>query len=553
MQRPIADKFGGASGSLRRVQEREGHPWERKLWERSAAEGRSSTIRAHKRFGRAVPTPVRKSMANRKSHRIRNHAKVTWRAADSQARNSIQGSARPSLVQAYTEEARRLTLAQRYASGQAQKLADPGTAELNLSPGDTWWPYRSPPRVWKAQTHYSLHDAGALGGSYWGNAPAPPDAMLSQENRKLSIVNDLTGGPWYGNYVGPSAGGYYAGDPDAPPPLTPVDRAAWQHDYEYNRIYKAYGFDERAHPLGWFGNLTSLDPGFQLELAWADLKLIGRSWGYMFEGVFDGFYRSDKFAIGTGPLALGMDLAWAVGITATHAMMVATRLAMVGLGLIYHGMRLLNGGIMKLGNWIGGDVGKFVTGMGEFLDSLVVGFGQLAGFAVGAVGLLSIAAVGVVAIVAAVPIVIVGSIVGGLIDGFGDVVESVSDGCFITQAVLQSGSLELEEGDILDQLRDFRDEYVLSQPEGRRLVSIYYATAPEIVRSIDALPDRDEIWREVYQRWLRPAIEAVRHDEPVRALGLYDQMLTTLCAVTGVTMKTDSSRRHWKRDPMLAT
>ncbi|MDE0101375.1 MAG: hypothetical protein OXN89_03265 [Bryobacterales bacterium] len=418
-------------------------------------------------------------------------------------------------------------------------------------------PYRPPPRVWGTHTSYDLHGSGALSGAYFGNAPSPPDAVLDQVDRRLALINsdrfsDIAGGPWYGNYVGPTAPGYYAGDPNAPPPVTPVDRAAWQHDFEYNKIYEAYGFDEAAHPLGWFGNLTSLDPGFQLELAWADLKLIGRSWGYMSEGLFDGFYRSDELAFGKGPLAFGMDLAWAFAITATHARMIASRLTMVGVGVVYHGMRLVTGGIMELGDWIGGDVGRFVTGIGEFLDGLVVGFGQLAGLVIGAAGALSIISAGVVALAAALPNVFVGSIVGGLVDTVGDFFESVGDGCFITHAVLQSESLESDDGAILSQLRGFRDEYVLTQPGGRGLINTYYATAPEIVRVIDARPDRQQIWRNVYQRWLHPAVEAVRRGHPRRALELYEQMLTTLCAVTGVPKTRDSSRRHWKRDPMLA-
>ena len=422
------DKFGASTASLRRVQERETHPWERTLGERLAREGRSGKMRADTRFGRSTPTPARKRTTNIKGRRPVNYAEVRSDLADKSARKSIPGSRRPSLTQAYADEARRLLLARRYVNGQAQKLADPGTAGLNLSPSDTGRPYRPPRRGWRTETSYVLHGAGALGGPYLNNAPSPPDAVLDQVDRRLALINsdrfsDGTRGPWYGNYVGPVAPGYYAGDPNAPPPLTPVDRAAWQHDYEYIKIYEAYGFDEAEHPLGWFGNLTSLDPGFQLELASADLKLIGRSWGYMSEGLFEGFYRSDKLAFGKGPLAFGMDLAWAVGITATHAMMIATRLTMASVGLVYHGVRLVTGGIMKLGDWIEGDVGKFVTGIGEFLDELVVGFGEFAGLVIGGVGALSIIGAGAVALVLALRNVIVGSIVAGLVDVVGDVFE----------------------------------------------------------------------------------------------------------------------------------
>ena len=482
MRLPIADKFSVPAPSLGSVQEWEAPPRERVLQERPAAEGRFRRLRAHARFGRATPTPARKRPTIVRGRRSDSHRKFRSDTAGSQAWQSIPRSLRPSLAQAYTDEAKRLAVARRYTNGQAQMLVDPGTMGHNPSPGDTRRPHTPAPRLSGLQLPYFLHGSGTFGGSYWGNAPSPPDAVLNQTDRPLNLINserfEDPGGPWYGNYVGPVARDYYAGDPNAPPPVTPVDRAAWKHDYEYNRIYKAYGFSEQEHPLGWFGNLTSLDPDFQLELAWADLKLIGRSWGYTAKGLFGGFYRGDKFAFGKGPLAFGMDLAWAVGITATHAAMIATRLTMVGVGLAYHVTRLVTGGIMDLGDWIGGDVGKFVTGVGEFLDGLVVASGQMAGMAVGIVGALAMIGAGVVALAPAALGLIAGSIVGGLVDAVGDIFESVGDGCFITQAVLQSESLEADDGAILSQLRGFRDEYVLTQPGGRRLISIYYATAP---------------------------------------------------------------------------
>jgi len=545
----VVDRSNRMAYAVGAVQESEADAVERASWERPAGEWRQRGIRSQTRFGRVTVTPARKRARLVAGRRPLDHpaaadeaAKPTWK--------STPAAQPPSLAQAYVEEAGRVRLARRYAQGQARRLADPGRGRA----GDRRTPYRRVPRG--SSLGYLLHGSGALGGGYWGNAPSAPAAVPQQQGRWPSLFNRSTwstpfGGPWYGNYVGPTAAGYSAGRPDAPLPLTPVDRAAWRHDYEYGEIYRAYGFDERAHRLGWFGNLTSLDPAFQLELAWSDLKLIGRSWGYMTEGLFEGFYRSERFVFGGEHVALGMDLAWAVGITATHMAMIATRLTMVGVGVAYHGMRFVTGAVMGLGDWIGGDVGRLVSSIGGGFDSLVVGVGQAVGLAVGLGGLVLMGMAGLGALAVAMPAVIVGGVVGSAVDAVGDVLESAFDGCFITEAALQSGSNESDDGAVLTALRGFRDEYVLTQPEGRRLMATYYATAPEIVRRIDARADRADIWRDVYERWLRPAVEAVRHDQPKRALVLYDEMLAGLCTETGVAQRSDSSRWHWKRDPML--
>src|SRR5262249_44261749 len=141
----------------------------------------------------------------------------------------------------------------------------------------------------------------AAGAFPWDRAA--PQPVL---DRDAPLLNPNLGqGPFYGNYVGPQGTWDFAHEP---PPLTPVDKAAYQHDHDYFDIYQRYGYSEFEYGLsftreldrlfgtdlstrqgaveafGWLGQLNSLDPGMEMELAWADLKLTGRSWGYIGEG-----------------------------------------------------------------------------------------------------------------------------------------------------------------------------------------------------------------------------------------------------------------------------
>lgn len=78
---------------------------------------------------------------------------------------------------------------------------------------------------------------------------------------------------------------------------------------------------------------------------------------------------------------------------------------------------------------------------------------------------------------------------------------SSNSGCFITTAVCQS----LNKGDDCKELkvfRTFRDEWLSSQEDGERLIKEYYQIAPNIVKSIDLQENKDEIYRNIWDKYL---------------------------------------------------
>jgi hypothetical protein len=157
-------------------------------------------------------------------------------------------------------------------------------------------------------------------------------------------------------------------------PLTPVDKAAYIHDWEYGQIYARYNYSEFEYGLslasyfdqtfgtrlsdnpeivsafGWMGSHISLDPSMQMELAWADTRLITGSWGYLGEGLFKGFYSG-----GRGQRALITDLAWASAITTFYGAIVFWRIAMARIDLVYQTARGFANLFKSLGDRIGGE------------------------------------------------------------------------------------------------------------------------------------------------------------------------------------------------------
>ena len=101
--------------------------------------------------------------------------------------------------------------------------------------------------------------------------------------------------------------------------------------------------------------------------------------------------------------------------------------------------------------------------------------------------------------------------------------------CYITTAVCTS----LGKGDDcyeLNTLRDFRDDYMASLPEGRSMIDDYYDLAPSIVKSIDALGNSDEIYGMIWNRYLAPCISDIEEQENDSCLKRYSEMVSDLAS-----------------------
>ena len=99
--------------------------------------------------------------------------------------------------------------------------------------------------------------------------------------------------------------------------------------------------------------------------------------------------------------------------------------------------------------------------------------------------------------------------------------------CYITTAVLKSlgkGSDCPE----LQILKDYRDCYLETTEEGHALVEEYYNIAPTLVKRMDRLPDRDEIYEKIYSEYLAPCIHKIQKQDYESCRELYQEMVRGL-------------------------
>lgn len=104
---------------------------------------------------------------------------------------------------------------------------------------------------------------------------------------------------------------------------------------------------------------------------------------------------------------------------------------------------------------------------------------------------------------------------------------SIFGGCFITTSVCESFD-KPDDCAELTAFRDFRDNWLLNQPDGRELVNEYYIVAPEIVRRIESYSNSAEIYRWIWNEYLEPCYEMIQHEEYLACKQKYIEMVRQL-------------------------
>lgn len=99
--------------------------------------------------------------------------------------------------------------------------------------------------------------------------------------------------------------------------------------------------------------------------------------------------------------------------------------------------------------------------------------------------------------------------------------------CYITTAVCEN----IGKGTDCPELRllkDYRDRYMDVTPEGHALVEEYYDIAPTIVKRIARRPERDRIYRQIYETYLQPCIREIETRQYEACEARYRQMVLEL-------------------------
>lgn len=100
--------------------------------------------------------------------------------------------------------------------------------------------------------------------------------------------------------------------------------------------------------------------------------------------------------------------------------------------------------------------------------------------------------------------------------------------CFITTACVMSEGLA-DNCEELTEMRCFRDEYVSGLPNGQAMIAEYYATAPTIVKAINASINSESEWVKIYKE-ISSIICLIRADDPAGAVTSYRDMISRLRA-----------------------
>jgi hypothetical protein len=122
----------------------------------------------------------------------------------------------------------------------------------------------------------------------------------------------------------------------------------------------------------------------------------------------------------------------------------------------------------------------------------------------------------------------IGSMLGGPVGGFiGGFIGG--GGCFITEATMAGMGMQdpnqLEQSEPLQVLRWFRDNVMMRTPQGQQMVQQYYLMAPDVVEAVNQRPDAAQIYGQIFQQFIAPAVEAVKSNDFQQALQIYAEMI----------------------------
>ena len=111
----------------------------------------------------------------------------------------------------------------------------------------------------------------------------------------------------------------------------------------------------------------------------------------------------------------------------------------------------------------------------------------------------------------------------------------LDDGCFITTACMRALAASFDDNCIeLTTLRRFRDSYIAALPNGPELIATYREYAPLYVKLINARPDAEQIWEDLYTNFILPAVRYIHDGRNRQAYFAYLLMLQYVQGLTGM-------------------
>jgi hypothetical protein len=112
--------------------------------------------------------------------------------------------------------------------------------------------------------------------------------------------------------------------------------------------------------------------------------------------------------------------------------------------------------------------------------------------------------------------------IGGFIGG------AIGGGCFITEATMAGLGVQDDNAEPLKVLRFFRDQVLSKTPQGQAMIQEYEAIAPLVVEAVESRPDAMEIFKQLYEQFIAPAVEAIKAQNFPQALQIYAAMIAAV-------------------------
>ncbi len=99
--------------------------------------------------------------------------------------------------------------------------------------------------------------------------------------------------------------------------------------------------------------------------------------------------------------------------------------------------------------------------------------------------------------------------------------------CYITTAVCESLG-KTDDCYELNVLRNYRDCYLAKQPDGLDIIYQYYDIAPTIVNRVNKSPDRNKIYHDIWDEYVKPCITLIEEDKNEECKKVYSKMVHQL-------------------------
>lgn len=99
-----------------------------------------------------------------------------------------------------------------------------------------------------------------------------------------------------------------------------------------------------------------------------------------------------------------------------------------------------------------------------------------------------------------------------------------NNSCFITTAVCGKA----DDCYALMTFRNFRDDRLAAQPDGKQSIAEYYSVAPRIVADIDRLADAAQIYKTIWQKYLVPCLNFIQSGDHLSCKRKYVEMILAL-------------------------